>query len=152
MKTVLVLDKMPEKCVKCPCVSYNSQANRWECNAELLCRDKATVKVVDIYKKPEWCRLKPLPQKGFGDADDIEQISYYNGWNDCIDKIAEENEHDKQMMLLYNAISQLERDKQDCRKHMDMSTDRNVVEYYKGIVDGCILAQKVLMEWLNAHS
>ena len=36
--------------------------------------------------------LKPLPQKFCKDGDDIEEDSYWQGWNDCLDAITGETE------------------------------------------------------------
>ena len=36
--------------------------------------------------------LKPLPQKMRTDEDDIEEDSYWQGWNDCLDAITGETE------------------------------------------------------------
>ena len=37
-------------------------------------------------------RLRSLPQKFRTDGDDIEEDSYWAGWNDCIDAITGETE------------------------------------------------------------
>lgn len=83
MKAVLVIDKA-ESCTSCMLGIFNK---KWFC--------LATTKDIDIcdrYNIPTWCPLKPLPQKGFGDADDIEQTSYFDGWNECLDEITGETE------------------------------------------------------------
>ena len=36
--------------------------------------------------------LKPLPQKMRTDEDDIEEDSYWQGWNECLDEILGETE------------------------------------------------------------
>ena len=36
--------------------------------------------------------IKPMPQKMRTDADDIEEDSYWNGWNDCLAEITGETE------------------------------------------------------------
>ena len=36
--------------------------------------------------------LKPLPQKMRADGNDIEEDSYWTGWNDCLDEITGETE------------------------------------------------------------
>lgn len=38
------------------------------------------------------CPLKPMPQKMRTDGDDIEEDSYWNGWNDCLAEITGETE------------------------------------------------------------
>ena len=37
-------------------------------------------------------RLRPLPQKCCTDGDDIEEDSYWDGWNDCLKEITGETE------------------------------------------------------------
>jgi len=37
-------------------------------------------------------QLRPLPQIYCTDGDDIEEDSYWQGWNDCIDEITGETE------------------------------------------------------------
>lgn len=48
----------------------------------------------DLYDrlKGRKCELKPMPQKMRTDADDIEEDSYWQGWNECIDAITGETE------------------------------------------------------------
>ena len=38
--------------------------------------------------------FKPMPMKMRTDGDDIEEDSYYQGWNDCIDEILGEQNGD----------------------------------------------------------
>ena len=65
MKAVLVID-MPEDCASgCP----------------VMCRTRG------INHRPTWCPLKPMPQKFCTDANDIEEDSYCQGWNECIEEI-----------------------------------------------------------------
>ena len=45
--------------------------------------------LVDLGKE---YHFKPMPQKMRTDADDIEEDSYYQGWNDCLDEILGETE------------------------------------------------------------
>lgn len=68
-KAVLVID-MPTHCGECP----------------VKCRMRG------INHVPTWCPLKPIPQKMRTDEDDIEEDSYWNGWNDCLDEITGETE------------------------------------------------------------
>lgn len=42
--------------------------------------------------RPLWCPLRPMPQMYCTDGDDIEEDSYWSGWNDCIDAITGETE------------------------------------------------------------
>lgn len=86
-KAILVID-MPDKCWKCPiCASYQTSAfsiREYWCTAN-------ENEDVDPDKKPDWCPLKPVPEK----YDVIAAIennpnydpSYDIGRNDCIDEI-----------------------------------------------------------------
>ena len=76
-KSILVIDT-PESCEECPLRSYS--------NLELICTPmrKGASDVV--------CPLKPTPTKMRTDGDDIEEESYWEGWNDCIDAITGETE------------------------------------------------------------
>lgn len=87
MKAILVIDK-PESCTSCLLGIYNK---KWFC----LDTNK-DIDICDRYNIPEWCPLKPMPQKkeetfaywiAQGDPE-----SYINGWNDCLDKIMGETE------------------------------------------------------------
>lgn len=48
----------------------------------------------DLYDrlKGRKCELKPMPEKYCTDGDDIEEDSYWQGWNECIDEILGETE------------------------------------------------------------
>lgn len=82
MKAVLVID-MPKTCKECKCQLC------WVC----VPADEDIDEYIDPNKaKPNWCPLRPLPQKFRTDGDDIEEDSYWNGWNDCIDEITGETE------------------------------------------------------------
>ena len=43
----------------------------------------------DIYERMKGykCSLKPMPQKYCTDGDDIEEDSYWQGWNACLEEI-----------------------------------------------------------------
>lgn len=41
----------------------------------------------DFNMEAKGCSLKPIPQKMRTDADDIEEDSYCQGWNECIEEI-----------------------------------------------------------------
>ena len=83
MKIALIEE--PKSCASCPLFDVGYAFD--------MCRlSKKQVTTMESISIPKWCELKPLPQKGFGDADDIEQTSYFDGWNDCIDAITGETE------------------------------------------------------------
>ena len=82
-KSVLVIDT-PEKCVSCIYVGVFHYFCR------INCRD-----IKDISTKPDWCPLKPLPEKmkvtGLYNGEYFKTgnkpPSYKIGWNKCIDEI-----------------------------------------------------------------
>ena len=74
MKAVLIID-IPESCERCP-LHYFKQG-------DYCC---PTRKLVD-YDYDMDCPLRPIPQKMRTDEDDIEEDSYWQGWNDCIDAL-----------------------------------------------------------------
>ena len=53
------------------------------------CMARETARSVDLekYDKPEWCPLKPLPEKMTGVASTDHWKSIKEGWNGCINKI-----------------------------------------------------------------
>lgn len=79
-KAILVID-MPDICFQCPfCKSRDI----------LLSYDYFCVindEEVDKYRKPDWCPLKPLPDKRneIMAEDYINYVAY--GWNCCINEI-----------------------------------------------------------------
>ena len=96
-KAILVID-MPNKCWDCPCCEI------WEAIPSIEeCTCNLRNIIVDKYNKPDWCPLKPVPEKiDVPDWDDdikaknknAEEVGmymydrgYYRGYNICIDKI-----------------------------------------------------------------
>ena len=94
-KGLLVMD-MPEKCAWCPLGRLFGTAGAVECNVtNKINRNCESV--------PDWCPLRPMPEKKKKDSFLIEAIkndcfdgtdsdtAYYNGkddgWNACIDAI-----------------------------------------------------------------
>lgn len=51
--------------------------------------DHFLVTANDLYERLKGykCDLKPMPQKMRTDADDIEEDSYWQGWNECLEAI-----------------------------------------------------------------
>ena len=86
MKAILVIDK-PESCTSCLLGIYNK---KWFC----LDTNK-DIDITDRYNIPEWCPLRPMPNKKpvsyhddlFGE---VEKNFNNIGWNDCIDAITGE--------------------------------------------------------------
>ena len=101
-KSVMVIDT-PKTCIECPfCEELDPQEWWGEC-----CITKKNIYAYgdEEIKVPEWCPLRPLPEKAAVDEsmlgigfDDFNTL-YYLGFNECIDMIsgfAEElPEHDK---------------------------------------------------------
>lgn len=83
-KAILVID-MPESCAECDLM--------WEDEYSVFCPCRHPNNTADIYDhvqsqtKPDWCPLKPVPEKE--DVWDDEEIFgwYDRGWNACVDKI-----------------------------------------------------------------
>lgn len=76
MKAVLVID-MPSMCSECSL-----------CHNDSIC--DIIGDVTDDDSVDMRCPLKPMPQKMRTDADDIEENSYWQGWNDCLEEICDE--------------------------------------------------------------
>ena len=84
MKTILVINGMPENCDECPLQRWGIDG--WNCTP--------MNKVIED-DKPSWCPLKPLPKRNEYRADtkheDMDEYStgYADGWNDCLKEINE---------------------------------------------------------------
>lgn len=79
-KSVLVIDT-PENCCSCYLCGFTLNLQ--------YCRGKKK-DIKDTSTKPDWCPLKPLPEKmiiprGARNTDDLE---YASGYNTCINEIA----------------------------------------------------------------
>lgn len=88
MKAILVID-MPKECWDCPL-----HRSSWDEDNEeiMICRGKYMES--HYGERPDWCPLKPLPEKKHKITNDYESIKSFNtyflyrdGWNDCIDEI-----------------------------------------------------------------
>lgn len=80
-KSVLVIDT-PEDCYSC----YLRMVSR-----DLhFCKAKSR-RIKDVCTKPDWCPLKPLPEKKSTTAPvsnyEVQKNLFAAGWNNCIDKI-----------------------------------------------------------------
>ena len=88
-KALFVMN-MPESCVDCQfCYEYHE-------GIEACCTFTREPSNDDMYRtikedycqdKPDWCPLKPVPEKKLVVLDSLD--CYGNGWNDCIDEILE---------------------------------------------------------------
>lgn len=81
MKAILVIDDMPTDCEDCP-FGYD-----YRCFMTWKEFEEKEENHIITYPIPKWCPLKPMPEKMRTDEDDIEEDSYYQGWNDCIEEI-----------------------------------------------------------------
>lgn len=87
-KALFVMD-MPESCDTCvfSSIAYDSELfDEGECYCIIKMKSDGIVERC----KPDWCPLKPVPErrKGTDYLDDIFQHPAFDyGWNACIDKI-----------------------------------------------------------------
>lgn len=89
-KALFVID-MPENCDTCifSSIAYDSELfEEGECYCILKMKSDGIVEG----SKPDWCPLKPMPEKKnvirtARLLSDFERRGYQNGWNACIDKI-----------------------------------------------------------------
>lgn len=82
-KSVLVIDT-PKYCASC---ALRSGILHPFCRANR--RD-----ITDLSIRPDWCPLKPLPEKMTGVAQTDHWNSIKEGWNECIDEITGGNSDD----------------------------------------------------------
>ena len=84
-KAVLVMD-MPESCAICKLISI--------CGSSSTCwATKNLLEGLDIrFEKPDWCPLKPMPEKSNSQYSSYRWRWFKQGWNACIDKILGKNE------------------------------------------------------------
>ncbi len=78
-KSVLVMNT-PYRCDDCLCVDTYDSSYQW-------CRYAKKKMPFSIhFTKPDWCPLKPLPEKEDDYMDDYYE-GYTDGWNYCLYKI-----------------------------------------------------------------
>ena len=86
MKAVLVMD-IPENCDICPFCNNCD----YTCEVFQIRNEKYTYEVPSDGVKPDWCPLRPMPEKmqvcGKYPQPDRIVPSYKIGWNACIDEI-----------------------------------------------------------------
>lgn len=92
MKKILILDV--DSCYFCPCssaeVGWLGNITRSVCQAK---GEENTVFMDGVSGVPEWCPLKPMPNKRVPDGSETDQIyGCYVGWNACIEEITGETE------------------------------------------------------------
>ena len=75
-KAVFVMD-MPEDCGDCHCIKF--------VNGRFMCHLKD--KICGDARKPDWCPLRPIPDKKPTYLVINNEHGYCEGWNACIDAI-----------------------------------------------------------------
>ena len=85
-KVILVIDD-PTCCLMCSCSSVIYQNMKCLALGENLTES-------EVYdEKPEWCPLKPIPEKSdIHKANTETVLNWIEGWNACIDAILKEDE------------------------------------------------------------
>ncbi len=84
-KAILVID-MPKHCSECPvCEVWDVIPSVEEYYCTIEKND-----VIDKYKKPDWCPLKPVPEKD--EQCYLREFSsgHKKGWNDCVNYLMSE--------------------------------------------------------------
>lgn len=87
MKAILVVDKMPKRCLDCELIWDEMN------NGIVRCSNGRMLDENDIYKeKPSWCRLRPMPirmsvRDELSDKYGLRDNPYCQGWNDCLEEI-----------------------------------------------------------------
>ena len=76
-KAILVMD-MPDVCYDCPLCENDSGC---------MAVGNSLIEVFTDREKPEWCPLKPLPEKAELTFVDHGQDQIAMGWNSCIDEL-----------------------------------------------------------------
>ena len=95
-KSVFVIDT-PETCCDCRfCYELNEGIEAF-CYATNSDTNKTLIKEIDCKDgycngKPDWCPLRPLPEKiEVGDVDNIHNFNRAVGWNTCLDEVTGES-------------------------------------------------------------
>lgn len=92
MKAILVIDEMPKDCGDCRLISCIG--DKAFCDALIYAHGGLNKPEIHIGDKPNWCPLKPMPQK----ENEFDKClnDYGRGWrigyNHCIDEILGEEE------------------------------------------------------------
>lgn len=76
-KAILVLDEMPEDCENCPL------ENKMYISCIVICRRTSKFKG----SRPDWCPLRPMPEKQDDYHPTVYGMGYERGWNDAIKAI-----------------------------------------------------------------
>ena len=97
MKAILIIDELPKSCYECPLTHSETGFFGDICDSVCTVLDRTNIVFMDGMGKPEWCPLKPLPQKmtmekalkmeRCGSIRDI-----YTTWDACLAEITGETE------------------------------------------------------------
>lgn len=91
-KSVLVIDT-PESC--CSCYLRGFTLNLQYCRGKL--KD-----IKDVSTKPDWCPLKPLPEKRDTKMTGADwNCGYNDGWNACVDEIIIRSKSPEEIIKYY---------------------------------------------------
>ena len=83
-KSVLVIDAPERGCISCPMGQNDSNCRITRIYCPIV---EETAFNEEAETIPDWCPLKPLPEKMTGVARTDHWNSIKAGWNDCIDEI-----------------------------------------------------------------
>ena len=76
MSKGFIMMDMPENCEDCPCCHTDDY--------DFYCKRNGNH--VDWEEKPDWCPIRPMPEKAFHE-DFCDNGRYDKGWNDCLREI-----------------------------------------------------------------
>ena len=83
-KSVLVIDTPERGCISCPIGQNDSNCRIMRIYCPIA---EETAFNEEAETIPDWCPLKPLPEKMTGVAQTDHWNSIKTGWNGCIDEI-----------------------------------------------------------------
>lgn len=87
-KSVFAIET-PERCEDCPCIGISAGCHVGYCKLAGKINSDYHVKII-----PDWCPLKPLPEKMTGVVLTEHWGGVKKGWNGCIDEITGGNVDD----------------------------------------------------------
>ena len=90
-KSVLVMDTPEKGCISCPIGQNDSNCRITRIYCPIA---EETAFNEEAETIPDWCPLKPLPEKITGVASTDHWKSIKEGWNGCINKITGGNSDD----------------------------------------------------------
>ena len=91
-KAILILDQ-PKNCLECPVGVNNSCIMELYISCGVAGRGAIGAEAKTI---PEWCPLKPMPEKKNVTPDDTTgAVAVKFGWNNCIDEVLKGADHDR---------------------------------------------------------